>query len=79
MLIGAGDMSRVVAQSLLSRGASSVIVSNRSHDRAVELAEAIGGRRSVSTTGKAESGTDIIITSTSAPHIVIMPKRSRLR
>jgi glutamyl-tRNA reductase len=72
MLIGAGDMSRVVAQSLLSRGAKSVIVSNRSHDRAVELAEAIGGEAIRFDDWESRvPGTDIIITSTSAPHIVI--------
>ncbi|RFC46094.1 MAG: glutamyl-tRNA reductase [Verrucomicrobia bacterium] len=72
MLIGAGDMSRVVAQSLLSRGACSVIVSNRSHDRAVELAEAIGGEAIRFDDWESRvPGTDIIISSTSAPHIVI--------
>jgi glutamyl-tRNA reductase len=72
MLIGAGDMSRVVAQSLLSRGAQSVIVSNRSHDRAVELAQAIGGEAIRFDDWESRvPGTDIIISSTSAPHIVV--------
>jgi glutamyl-tRNA reductase len=72
MLIGAGEMSRVVAQSLLSRGASSVIVSNRSHERAVELAAAIGGEAIRFDDWETRvPGTDIIISSTSAPHLVI--------
>lgn len=43
MVIGAGEMSRQVAQSMLSRGAEKVTVTNRTHERAVELAEALGG------------------------------------
>jgi len=72
MLVGAGEMSRVVAQSLLSRGAQSVVVSNRSFDRAEELAEEIGGEAIRFDDWEARAGdTDIIISSTSAPHTVI--------
>ncbi len=72
MLIGAGDMSRTVAQSLMSRGALSVIVSNRSYDKAQELAEHIGGQAIRFDAWKgATADTDIIITSTSAPHTLI--------
>lgn len=72
MLIGAGDMSRVVAQSLLSRGAQSVIVSNRSFDRAEELAAEIGGEAIRFDDWESRIGdTDIVITSTSAPHTII--------
>src|SRR5579883_1326274 len=44
MVIGAGDTSEKTARSLLSRGAKSIMVSNRSHERAVELANTLGGR-----------------------------------
>src|SRR5579863_111299 len=44
MVIGAGETSEKTARSLLSRGAHSILVSNRSHDRAVELARELGGR-----------------------------------
>ena len=44
MVIGAGDTSEKTARALLSRGARSIIVSNRSHERAVELANTLGGR-----------------------------------
>ena len=43
MVIGAGEMSRQVAQSMLSRGASNVTVTNRTNERAIELAEELGG------------------------------------
>src|SRR6185436_9020341 len=35
MVIGAGETSEKTARALLSRGAKSILVSNRSHDRAV--------------------------------------------
>ena len=44
MVIGAGDTSEKTARALLSRGAQSILVSNRSHDRAEELAGELGGR-----------------------------------
>ena len=56
----------------MSRGAHSVIVSNRSHDRAEALAKELGGRAihfDEWHTGFAQI--DIIISSTSAPHYVL--------
>jgi glutamyl-tRNA reductase len=43
MIIGAGEMSRITAQSLVSRGARSIFVANRSFDRAQQLATEMGG------------------------------------
>jgi glutamyl-tRNA reductase len=72
MLIGAGDMARTCAQSLQSRGATSVIVSNRNYDRAVELAELMQGRAiRFDEWESALADVDIIISSTSAPHFVV--------
>jgi len=72
MLIGAGEMSRTVAQSLMSRGALSVVVSNRSYDKAEELANDIGGKAiRFDDWERASVSSDIIITSTSAPHTLI--------
>lgn len=72
LLIGAGEISRRTAQSLQSRGASAVIVSNRSHDKAVELAEQIGGRAIRFDEWDQELvKVDIIISSTAAPHHVV--------
>jgi glutamyl-tRNA reductase len=76
MLIGAGEMSRTCAQSLLSRGAKSIIVSNRSHDRAVELAtEMKGTALKFDEWEAAMHEVDVIISSTSAPHFVIRPEQ----
>ena len=75
MLVGAGEMSRTCAQSLMSRGAKSVIVSNRSYDRAVELAAEMGGKAlRFDEWEKVLHETDVIISSTSAPHFVIRPE-----
>jgi glutamyl-tRNA reductase len=75
MLIGAGEMSRTCAQSLVSRGASSLIVSNRSYDKAVELAAQMNGTAmKFDDWEKALHEVDIIISSTSAPHFVIQPE-----
>src|SRR5215475_13644066 len=44
MIIGAGDTGEKTARALLSRGARSIIVSNRSFAKAVTLANELGGR-----------------------------------
>ena len=72
MVIGAGDTSEKTARALLSRGAKSIIVSNRSHERAEQLARELGGRAVHFEEWAAEFGKiDIVISSTSAPHYVI--------
>ncbi|MCB1064591.1 MAG: glutamyl-tRNA reductase [Verrucomicrobiae bacterium] len=75
MVIGAGEMSRQTAQSLLSRGASSIIVSNRSFDKAEELARELKGEavRFDDWEGVL-SKVDIVVSSTSAPHAIIVPE-----
>ncbi len=44
MVLGAGETSERTARSFQSRGAKQLFVSNRSYDKAVALAEAMGGR-----------------------------------
>jgi len=74
MVIGAGEISQRTARSLHSRGATGIIVSNRSFDRAEELAGELGGRAIRFDDYPAEiPNTDIIITSTGAPHHIIHP------
>lgn len=72
MVIGAGDTSEKTARSLQSRGARSLLVSNRSFDRAATLAEELGGRAIHFDQWEAEfARIDIVISSTSAPHYVL--------
>lgn len=72
MVIGAGDTSEKTARSLLSRGAHSIFVTNRSYDRAVNLAKELEGEAIHFDDWEQHShAIDIIVSSTSAPHYVI--------
>ncbi|MDB6036822.1 MAG: Glutamyl-tRNA reductase [Verrucomicrobiales bacterium] len=72
MVIGAGDTSEKTARALLSRGARSIFVSNRSHERAVALAAELNGRAIHFDEWSREfDRIDIIISSTAAPHYVL--------
>jgi glutamyl-tRNA reductase len=72
MVLGAGDTSEKAARALLSRGARSVIVSNRSYDRAAALARELGGRAVHFADWAAEfPRVDIIVSSTAARHYVL--------
>jgi glutamyl-tRNA reductase len=69
LVIGAGEMSEKTARALLSRGARSIIVASRSHERAQILAQEFGGRAVQFDDWAAEfEKIDIAISSTSAPH-----------
>jgi len=72
LVIGAGDTSEKVARALLSRGAKSIIVTNRSHERAVTLAAEFNGRAVQFDDWAAEfQKIDIAISSTAAPHHIL--------
>jgi len=72
MVIGAGETSEKTARALLSRGAHSIIVSNRSHERAVALAAELGGRAVHFDNWASEfANIDIVISSTAAPHHIL--------
>jgi glutamyl-tRNA reductase len=77
LVIGAGETSEKTARALLSRGARTIIVANRSHDRAVALANELGGRAVQFDDWAGEfQKIDIAISSTSAPHHIL--DRARL-
>lgn len=72
MVIGAGDTSEKTARALMSRGARSIIVANRTHDRAVVLAAEFGGRAVHFDDWAHEfAKIDIVISSTAAPHHIL--------
>jgi len=72
MVIGAGDTSEKTARALLSRGARSILVSNRSHQRAEALARELGGRAvRFEEWAKEFEQIDIVISSTAAPHYIL--------
>lgn len=71
MVLGAGEMAELAVTHLLEEGARSIIVANRSHDRARGLAARFGGRAITFADAKAEMlGADIVLCSTGAPHII---------
>jgi len=77
LVIGAGETSEKTARALLSRGARGIVVTNRSHDRAVALAGEFGGRAVPFDDWGAEfEKIDIAISSTAAPHHIL--DRARL-
>ena len=72
MIVGAGEMSELVAQHLVGNGVKNVFVANRTYERAVDLAQRFSGtavryEQMLDEMSKA----DIVISSTGAPHIVI--------
>ena len=72
MVIGAGDTSEKTARALLSRGAKSIVVANRSIDRAEALAKELGGRAVKFDDWAHEfEKIDIVISSTAAPHHIL--------
>lgn len=72
MLIGAGKISSVTARALLRAGLRCILVANRTYDRACQVAAALGGQAVHFDALALElPRADIVICSTSAPHIVL--------
>ena len=80
MVIGAGDTSEKTARALLSRGAKSIVVANRSYDKAEALAKNLGGRAvNFDAWTREFEKIDIAISSTSAPnHVLDVPRLAPL-
>jgi len=71
LILGAGKMSELSARYLVSSGASTVLVANRTYEHAAELAGRLGGIAiSYEDRWQHLGGTDIIITSTACPHVI---------
>lgn len=78
MILGAGKMAEVTAKHLLSQKARSIIVANRTFDRACDLAREFGGTAMHFDEGlRRLAHMDIVICSTAAPHAVITPEMMR--
>lgn len=72
MILGAGEMSERTARFLQSRGVSSILVANRTYERAAALAEELKGKAvRWEEWEKEAAGVDIMISSTNAPHYVL--------
>src|SRR5205823_13801678 len=71
-LLGAGKMSELSARYLVQSGARAIFVSNRTYERAVELAAAFNGRPvPFGDVLKYLEKADIVISSTGAPDFVL--------
>jgi glutamyl-tRNA reductase len=76
LVLGAGETSERTARALISRGVSDLRVSNRSTDRAVELAQAVGGRAvSFDEWASQCRGIDILISSTASETPLVTPEK----
>jgi len=70
-LVGAGKMSELAARHLRSHGAGTILVSNRTHESALRMAERIGGSAILfDQLYRTADQADIVITSTGAPHAI---------
>jgi len=71
LVLGSGEMARIVVRSLVASGCS-VVVCNRTLEHAEELAAAFGARTvRFDELKQALQDADILVTSTGAPHVVV--------
>ena len=75
LVLGAGDTSEKTARALVSRGVRDVRVSNRSPERAADLASIVGGRAVPFESWREQCGEiDILISSTAATEPLLTPE-----
>lgn len=67
LVLGAGEMAEITARHLVAAGVREITVTNRTHDRAVGLAAALGGRAvPIDALGEALRAADIVVASSAA-------------
>ena len=72
LVIGAGEMAQRAAKNLAADGACAVIVANRTLAHAAQVAEEFGGRAiPFDDLPRALAESDLVISATAAPHIVL--------
>lgn len=83
LLVGSGQMSEVAARNLLDNGARQLVIVNRTHDNAIDLAQSLGAtHRTFTELADTLVDADVVISSTKAPYAIItldMMKRVMLR
>ncbi|MDI9623679.1 MAG: glutamyl-tRNA reductase [Methanothermobacter sp.] len=76
LVIGAGEMGALVAKALAEKQLKAIVVANRTYDRAVKLAEELGGYAiQFDKLDEALSDTDVVISATAAPHYILTRER----
>ncbi len=74
MILGAGEMAELALTHLRDEGIHTILVANRHHDRALELAGRVGGRAiRFDHARDAMVDADIVLSSTGAPHVILTP------
>jgi len=77
-LVGAGKMSELAARHLVQQGAGAILVTNRTMERALRIAEPFNGRViPFEQLYDHAAEADIIITSTGAPHHIFRPEHGQ--
>lgn len=72
LLVGAGEMSALAAKHLASHGLAELFITNRSPEKAQDLADELGGRAMpLERLANLLTTVDIVISSTSAPNYVL--------
>ncbi|MFH1287303.1 MAG: glutamyl-tRNA reductase [bacterium] len=72
LVIGAGEMSELTLRHLVGNGVSNVVVTNRTFERAEELAKKFDAKAvAFEESFKEMANVDIVISSTGAPHCII--------
>ena len=78
LVVGAGEIGDLTTKYLLQNGVHSVIVSNRSYEKAVEMASLLNGRAvRFDELGSELINADIVISCTAASHYVIKEENCR--
>ena len=71
-ILGAGDIASVISKNLVGKNVGTVIVSNRTYSRAIELADELGGKAvSMARLTEAVAESDVVLVATGAPHAVL--------
>ena len=76
LILGAGDMAEIAATCLVSEGVRVTLVANRTYERAKAIAEQLGARAlPFDEAWEHFADTDIVLSSTAAPHAVVTWER----
>ncbi|MCQ5375416.1 MAG: glutamyl-tRNA reductase [Methanomassiliicoccales archaeon] len=72
LVIGAGEMATLIAKHLIEKRPNAIFVSNRTYDRAVELAWYLGGQAiRLDSLYDYLHKCDIVLVATSSPHVIL--------
>lgn len=76
LVIGAGEMASLIAKHLMGKRPTAIFVSNRTYDRAVELAWILGGKAiRLDSLYDYLHRCDIVLVATSSPHVILDRQR----